>query len=324
MTKVNLEQTDIFSMFDIVDEVAEQKKREDEERRQKAEALRKKMDLAKQASPTTPSATPASKPEPEKFDVNEDTVIRHYGESIEITSYFTTEELAEGLLVKKKEGEDERKPLDGEMLRKRMEKDYPEMVKEHTEVVFLKSKNLVIVTQKAKKKGSDCMEESLSYDSGSSFSAFPFPRIPFTVLRDFVAVARFYGEVELEIHADIYLQDGKYFLDFPQQYVNQYWVQVIESSEDIIKRVEDAVKVLEIHSHHNMQSIPSSQDNQSERVPGRYYAIVGNTHKFFPDITARKYISNEYGYRNLEPEEIFENPFHKIPAFKENAIEVCL
>lgn len=324
MSKVNLEQTDMFSMFDIVDEVAEQQKREREERERKAEELRKKVELAKQAKTENSSDTTASKPEPEKFDVNENTVIRHYGESIEITSYFTTEELAEGLLVKKQDGEDERKPLDGELLRKRMEKDYPEMVKEHTEVVFLKSKNLVIITQKAKKKGSYCMEESLSYGSGSSFSSFPFPRIPFTVLRDFIAVARFYGEQELEVHADVYLQNGEYFLDFPQQYVNKYWVQVIESSFDIVSRVEDAVKVLEIHSHHKMQPTPSSQDDQSERVPGRYYAIIGNTHKFLPDITTRKFISDEYGYRNLSPEVIFENPFHNIPAFNDNAIEVCI
>jgi hypothetical protein len=323
MTKVNLEQTDIFSMFDIVDEVAEQKKREEEERRVKAEELRKKLELAKQANAEKTSETPDSKPEPEKFDVNENTVIRHYGESIEITSYFTTEELAEGLLVKKKDGEDERKPLDGELLRKRMEKDYPEMVKEHTEVVFLKSKNLVIITQKAKKKGTDCMVESLSYDSGSSFS-FPFPKIPFAILRDFIAVARFYGEVELEVHADVYYQNGQYFLDFPQQSVNKYWVEVIESSVDIITRVEDAAKVLEIHSHHNMQPIPSSQDNQSERVPGRYYAIIGLTQKFLPDITARKFISEEHGHVNLSPEIIFENPFYNIPAFNENAIEVCI
>lgn len=324
MSKVNLEQTDIFSMFDIVDEVAEQKKREEEERKQKAEALRKKMELAKQANSEKTSNTPTSKPEPEKFEVNEDTVIRHYGESIEITSYFTTEELAEGLLVKKNEGEEERKPLDGELLRKRMEKDFPEMVKEHTEVVFLKSKNLVIITQKAKKKGADCREETLSYDNVSSFSPFPFPRIPYSILRDFIAVARFYGEAELEVHADIYLQNGEYFIDFPQQYVHKYWVQVIESSVDIIARVEDAVKVLEIHSHHNMQPFPSSQDNQSERVPGRYYAIVGNTQKFFPDITVRKFMTDEYGHKNLSPEFIFENPFHKIPAFNENAFEVCV
>lgn len=323
MTKVKLEQTDIFSMFDIEDEAAEQKKREDEERRKKAEELRKKMELAKHANADKSSEIPASKPEPEKFDVNENTVIRHYGESIEITSYFTTEELAEGLLVKKKDGEDERKPLDGELLRKRMEKDFPEMVKEHTEVVFLKSKNLVIITQKAKKKGLDCMEESLSYDSGSSFS-FPFPKIPFAILRDFIAVARFYGEVELEVHADVYYQNGQYFLDFPQQLVHRYWVEVIESSSEIVNRVEDAVKVLEIHSHHKMRPIPSSQDNQSERVPGRYYAIVGLTQKFLPDITARKFISEEYGHVNLSPELIFEDPFHKIPAFNENAIEVCV
>lgn len=325
MSKVNLEQTDLFSMFDIVDEVAEKQKREREERERKAEELRKKVELAKQAKIDKSSDTTTSKPEPDKFDVNEDTVIRHYGESIEITSYFTTEELAEGLLVKKKDGEEERKRLDGELLRKRMEKDFPEMVKEHTEVVFLKSKNLVIITQKAKKKGSNCMEESLSYGSGSSLSlSFPFPKIPFVILRDFIAVAKFYGEAELEVHADVYLQNGKYFLDFPQQYVHKYWVQVIESSVDIVSRVEDAIKVLEIHSHHNMRPIPSSQDNHSERVPGRYYAIVGNTQKFFPDITARKFISEISGHINLSPEVIFENPFHQIPAFNENAIEVCV
>ncbi|WP_448193011.1 hypothetical protein, partial [Azospirillum sp. sgz301742] len=150
-------QEDIFSMFGIVDEAAEQKKREEEERAKKAEELRKKVEAQREAS----SSQPAAKKVEIKvvFEPNESTVIRYYGESIDILNYFTTEELAEGLLVKKKDAESERKPLDGELLRRRMEKDFPELVKDMTEMVYIKDKNIVIPVMKAKKKG-NCSETS--------------------------------------------------------------------------------------------------------------------------------------------------------------------
>jgi len=318
-------QTDIFSMFGLIDEKEEQRKLEEAERKKKIEEERKmKMEeirqKANEANAKKAEKTDQKKTESEKFDVNEETVIRYYGESFEITSYFTPEEIAEGLLVKKKNGETERKPLEPEMLRKRMEKDFPELVKDHTEMVFLKAKNIIVPTMKAKKKG-NCMEASSTDD------AFPFPKIPFSILKDFISVARLYGEIRLEVHADIYyhFKEGKFLLDFPKQTVHSYWAEVIEDSQNIAEKFVDAAKILEIHSHHLMPSVPSEQDNQSERIPGMYYAIVGRINEFFPQLYLRKFISEEKGHLKMPFEHLFEYPFLKLPKdFDTNAIEVSL
>lgn len=310
--KVVTGQEDIFSMFGIVDEYAEQKKREEEERARKAEELRKQVEATRAASTNT-----AEKKKVEAkvvFEVNESTVIRYFGESIDIFNYFSSEEIAEGLLVKKKDGETERKPLDGELLRRRMEKDFPELVKDMTEMVYIKDKNIVIPVMKAKKKG-NCTETS-SNEGVSSL-------IPFSILRDFIAVARLYAEHSLEVHADIYKgHTGKYFLDIPGQQVHQYYCEVTEDALDIVSRVEDAIKVMEIHSHHKMVARPSQQDDLSERLPGMIYGIVGRTQNAFPDIFIRKFISSTDGHVTLPYSSVFQDPFNQIPDFDMSKIEV--
>ncbi|MFT9495757.1 MULTISPECIES: hypothetical protein [Bacillota] len=304
-------QEDIFSMFGIVDEYAEQKKQEEEERARKAEELRKQVENKKAATSAENKGT-----EKDLFEVNQDTVIRYFGESIEIISYFTSEELAEGLLVKKKDGETERRPLDGELLRKRMEKDFPELVKDMTEMVYLKDKNIVIPVMKAKKKG-NCRETS-------SQEGVSFP-VPFNVLSQFISLARLYAEQSLEIHADIYKSaTGHFFLDVPAQRVHKYWCEVSESSYDIAERVEDAIKVLEIHSHHCMAPLPSTQDNESERLPGMIYAIVGGLQKPLPDITIRCFISEDEGHKPVPFHLVFEDPFKSLPAFDMSKVEVVV
>lgn len=321
-------QQDIFSMFNLVDEAAEQKRKEQEEKiakqkevaaKQKAEREAKQAEIKanKEDATLISKQAPATKKEDE-FKPNESTIIRYYGESIEITSYFSTEELAEGLLVKNldKDGEDERKPLTAELLRKRMENDFPELVKDHTEIIFVKAKNLIIPTMKAKKKG-NCME--LSNDN-----SFPFPKIPFSLLQSFISLAKLYGENHLEVHADVYYQkeSDTYFLDIPKQRVHTYWVEVTESGYETVQRVLDAIKVLEIHSHHQMYPTPSAQDNESERVPGMHYAIVGNTQRFFPDVFVREFISESIGHRIKPFDKVFECPFQVLPNFETNSIEV--
>lgn len=136
---------DIFSVFGIIDENAEVKKQKEAAEKEKAAAERaQKLAEIKQkssealAKPGEPKAAAAKKSEVDKFVPTEDTVIRYYGESYEITSYFSPEEIAEGLLINKKDEGTERKPLDLEMLRKKMERDFPELVKEYTDMVFVK------------------------------------------------------------------------------------------------------------------------------------------------------------------------------------------
>ncbi len=316
------QQSDIFSIFNLVDDHAVAQKQEEDAKKEieAAERAKKAEEVKAQVATATveKKKTSGKKVEKETFTPNEDTVIRYYGESHPITSYFTPEELVEGLLVKKKDKDPERVPLDGEMLRKRMEKDFPELVKDHTDIIFIASKNIVVPTMKAKKKG-NC-EETLLTSSVSSF-----PKIPFDLLRDFISLAQFYGAIDLEVHGDIYynLNSHSYFLDIPKQRVHPYWVEVTETSQELAERLLDAVKVLEIHSHHSMPPRPSKQDNRSERVPGMHYAIVGHTERFFPDVTLRQFLSDERGYSKKKIDFLFDSPFERLVSFSTKDIEVA-
>lgn len=318
MSKAIQGQEDIFSMFGIVDDYAEQQKREQEERGRKAEELRQQVESKRAAAAESKKEEPSKKEAP--FKLSEDTQIRVFGETLEITQYFSTEEIAEGLLIKKKDGETEHRPIDGEVIRKRLEEDYPELVKDMTEIVFLKDKNMVVAFPKAKKKGNNCMETSSTLE-GVSLSS---NQIPFSILRDFISLAKMYGEHSLEIHADIYFANGKYFLDIPGQMVHKYWCEVTESAQSIVERVEDAVKVCEIHSHHSMAPRPSLQDNESERFPGMTYVIVGFTHKTFPEIYIRRFISEIDGYITLPYHLVFEDPFFYLPSYNTLNVEVVI
>lgn len=321
----------LFNMLDLVSETDTKKQQEKEEKiaiekaekealaaEQKSEREAKLAEINLQKAETKDKETKKTpeKSKVDEFKPNESTVIRYYGESFEITAYFSAEELAEGVLVNKANSEPERQPLTAELLRKRMEKDFPELVKEYTEIIFLKAKNLIIPTMKAKKKGNCGV---LSNDS-----TFPFPKIPFSILNSFLSISKLYGELDLEVHGDIYFnKDTKeFFLDIPKQKVNKYWVEVTEDSHDIVERVFDSIKVLEIHSHHFMPPVPSSQDNLSERVPGMHYAIVGYTRKYFPELTVREFVSESFGHRTKNIEDVFESPFLNLPSFNTRMIEV--
>lgn len=303
MSKVVEGQTDIFSMFGLVDEVAEQKKREEEERKKKLEELQKKAASSSKAKTEKKAA--------DEFSVDENTVIRYFGENIEIQQYFSAEEIAEGVLVKKK-GEEKREKITGEMLRKRMERDFPELVKGMTEMVYVKDKNLVVPVMQAKKKG-NCILETSSAEGVSSFLS-PV-RIPFFILRDFIAVAKLFAEESLEVHADIYMnRKGQFLLDFPEQIVHRFYCEVAENPYSLAMRIPDGYKkVAEIHSHHHMSPLPSIQDNRSEIVPGMIYIIVGYTQKVFPELFIRKYISPAHGWKRLSYHDVFEDPFRHLP-----------
>ncbi|MDQ0273506.1 hypothetical protein [Cytobacillus purgationiresistens] len=331
-------QTDIFSMFNLVDEYAEEKRKQEEAEKKKKQVeaeiqkkkaeeenakfmadLKEKSRAAQGSSNSTASEPPKETVKEDLFDINEQTIIRHFGESIEITSYFSPDEIAEGILVNKK-GEKVRVPIEKDMLRKRMEKEFPELVKEHTDVIYERKKNIVFLPMKAKKKG--CSEENLSVERFSINRVAA--KIPYELLEEFVSVAKKLANESLEIHADIYynFQEEKFFLDFPFQRVHKYWVEVTEKVESIVDRVGDSAKVMEIHSHHNMLAIPSSLDNESERVPGMVYGIVGEVNNFFPAVMTRVFVSEEYGHLIINPKMIFESPFCNVGGIDINRIEV--
>ena len=249
----------------------------------------------------------------DKFEPNEFTIIRYNGQDIPVTKYLTAEELAEGISVKKKDKE-ERKPVTAEELRKRMEKDYPELVPAYTELFFIEKKGAtyIVPIQKAKKKGA----ESVSSDTNSAF-----PIIPYEILGQFIELAKLFAEQSYEVHADIYfnLETRNYVLDVPGQFVHPYWCEVNEEPTDIIERIGlSSVKVAEIHSHHDMRPIPSAQDNASERVPKMNYIIVGNINDFYPSITARRF--NGTNWDKLELTKLFKRPSSPLPKFDGNKI----
>lgn len=312
-------QTNIFDMFGLVDEAEEKRKVEEAKAlKEKEERLAKQQEEMKkrvEGAKNTSSAAPAKKQNgPDEFKPNEETIIRFMGEAMSITAFFTPEELAEGILVKKKDQEPERQPLTSEMLRARMEKEFPELVKNHTEIVFMKAKNLVVPFMKAKAKGSEGIMASRD-------SFFP---IPFEVLNQFITLANFYTQFELEIHGDIYYNKERnlYFLDVPAQEISRIRTEVTESAWSIAERISDSIKLMEIHSHHTMVAIPSNLDNLSERAPGMVYAILGETKNYFPKLYVRQFLNEENGHIIVHPNDVFETPFVQMPEFNLEGIEV--
>jgi hypothetical protein len=316
----NFQQTDIFSLFGIEDEYMEKKKREEEERQKRLEEIKKKQEESKKnAQTSSPSSNNKTKKKEEgdPFEVNLDTFVYHLGEQIPLTEYFTTEEITEGVLVKKKDGV-EYKKIDAEEVRKRLEKDYPDLIAAFVDMVYIKKKNMIMAVPKARKKGltaeADCKQPSTSVE-GCLFAK----RIPFSILQDFVAISRFFAkEYGTEVHGDIYydLDKQKFFLDIPEQVAHSLWVERTESPYTTAMKLMDIkfIKVGEIHSHHTMLPIPSSQDDESEVQRGMLYIIVGCVNQFFPQITVRVFDQGLRKHIPLDPFSIFENPFDTIPT----------
>ncbi|NRD81048.1 Mov34/MPN/PAD-1 family protein [Bacillus sp. BRMEA1] len=315
MTKT-IEQTDIFSLFGIEDEYSEKKKREEEEM-QKSIAEAQKRATANKNSSTTPNSNTSSGGG-DKFEVDEQTTIKYFGLEIAITDYFTVEELTDGIPTQKKDGESEMKKVDEESLRKRMEKDFAELVAGMTTMVFIKKKNIVLPIIQAKKKGANL--EDCNMEEESKDSSFSTRKIPFSLLAEFISIAKhFSDEHGTEVHGDVYLDfdEEEFFMMIPEQTVHKYWADPTEDSLVTAMKLIDKrfVKVLEIHSHHTMSPFPSSQDDESERSP-ILYAIVGNIDHFFPEITCRTFSKELDKHIEINPWRVFENPFTKVPTQK--------
>ncbi|MCM3317950.1 Mov34/MPN/PAD-1 family protein [Rummeliibacillus stabekisii] len=331
----------VFDLFNLIDE--DEMQRQEAERIKKEEEQKQKEELMKKlaAANTNPESStnaPAKAekaekkaPEADKFKLDENTVIRYYGEQFEITAYFSTEELEEGILqkTKKKDNEDgpttERINITAEHVRKRLEKDFPELVKDYTEIVYIEKKNLIVPTMKAKKKGNiDVMNEVLPSNDDST--SFRLNKIPFTLFAEFVALAQLFAKANLEVHADIYynFETSKFVLDVPQQTVHKYWVNPTEDSEKTLERVGiDVRKVCEIHSHHLLRAKPSQQDNESERIPGMFYVIVGELDNDWPNLSIRMFLNNEISWIPKKFTDVFESPFSKIPFLDNNNIKIA-
>lgn len=241
----------IFDLFNLVDTAEEQRSKVEAEKKaaQEAEQQKQREELQAriaQAKPTTSTSadttdTPPTPAKTETFNINESSIIRYYGEEHEITAYFTADELEEGLLRKNKDKSTERVKITAEDVRKRLEKDFPELVKDFTEIVFLEKKNILVPTMKAKKKGSYVLNEVVP--SKIDIISLRFGKIPFSILSQFISLAQLLAADELEVHADIYfdMTNKKFVLDVPKQLVHKYWVSPIEMK---LKRLSASVLTL--------------------------------------------------------------------------------
>ncbi len=308
MTKANDAQTNIFSLFGLPDEVEEKRRKEEEARKKKQEEMAKRAEEAKKNGGTT-SVSGGNKAKNEPFEVDLDTYIYHLGERIAITEYFTPEEIENGL-VKKKKDEKTHEKITGNDVRKRLEKDYPDLVAAYTDMVWIKPKNMIMAVPKAKKKG-------LKQDVKSSAPAEGFmvsERIPFQILHDFITLSKsIYGNHGTELHGDIYfdLDKREFFLDIPHQVAFRETVERIEEPIVTAEKLMDIrfMKVMEIHSHHVWAPTPSSTDFMNERQPNMLYAIVGRINQLLPDITVRYFNKENQKHISIDPNMVFSNSF---------------
>jgi hypothetical protein len=273
-------QTDIFSLFGIEDEYTAKKREEEELKKATLEKATKNKSIG----------NPVEKVD---FSIDKNTTIRYFGTDLSITDYFTVDELTDKTNI-----------IKAEDVRKRLEVDFPELVSNLTEIVYLKKKNLVLPILQAKKKGSPVNINELRKDH---------KRIPFSLLQEFITIAKYFSDTYgSEVHGDIYLdlEHDIFFLDLPKQITSPYWVEVSETAEETALKLLELryVKVMEIHSHHILNCHPSSQDDESERAP-IFYAIIGNINSYFPSISVRTFQKETQSHLNLEPSAIFEYPF---------------
>ncbi|PMC36242.1 hypothetical protein CJ195_15625 [Bacillus sp. UMB0899] len=320
MTSINMEQTNIFSLFDLPDEVEEKKRREEEERKKRQEEIQKRAMEAKKNSSSSSSTGTNKKDEP--FEVNSDTFIYHLGERLSITKYFTIEEIEKGISNKKK---DKVNKIGAEDVRKRLEKDYPDLVAAYTEMVFIKQKNMVMAVPKAKKKGlnQDCTSESSASAEGFAVAQ----KIPYSILNDFITLSKEFNDLYgTELHGDIYLDldSNSFFLDIPHQIAKRATVERIEDPVVTAHKLMDIrfLKVMEIHSHHEWAPTPSATDNANERQENMLYAIVGYVNRFFPEVTVRYFRNDLNKHVAIDISLLFESPFHPTGGYDTSVVEV--
>ncbi|EST55759.1 hypothetical protein T458_05370 [Brevibacillus panacihumi W25] len=132
---------------------------------------------------------------------------------------------------------------------------------------------------------------------------FKLPKIEWDILSEFMKISRYYAmQYETEVHGEVYWNGTRYFLFIPKQEVSKEWVEPTE----IFTQDEQAIKVMEIHSHNLMNAYFSEQDNESEQAP-ILYAVVGRVTDFLPQIQVRTCLNGTY--LAVDPKEVFDSPF---------------
>lgn len=305
----------------------------DEAQKSKDDAIAKKKATKKKPASTSTNVTS------EAFNVNADTTIRYHREVLSILDFFTIEEVENGVKITKNDETVEYTKIDGEMVRERMEKNgYLEFVKGFSQFnYFGEDRNFIVPSTISKKKGNISIKEK-EVRSPSDSTSFLFQydtKIPFSILGQFIALAKMLGRLKLEVLAEIYFNydTNEFMLHIPKQQVNDLWCISKESPGEFQRKMlEDRGQYVElaceIHSHHEMPCYPSSTDDAGERKPKMFYVIVGETHKDIPCVYARTFtIDGFHVEKNFK--DIFSNDgvndnksLMTLPHFKASWIDI--
>lgn len=252
--------------------------------------------------------------------INVDTIIRFASMDLPLGEYFHEEEILNGITIMKDEKEEKRK-INKEDLRIKLEREYPELIKELTNVFYVKEKNMLLVINSAGKKGAEpktALQNAVFWNDGKLYLTDDHKpvKIPYELLDKFIAIARgFAAGYHSEVHADIYFDRNiqEFKMIVPKQTADTYWVETENKTIDIETAllISSMQKIAEIHSHHTMDARPSSQDDSTERAP-LYYVIVGNVNSFMPSVFARTFDVEKQRHVRLSPFDVFsinvENP----------------
>jgi PRTRC genetic system protein A len=94
---------------------------------------------------------------------------------------------------------------------------------------------------------------------------------------------------------------GKTFVvDAPEQTVTE---ASVESQENPDFADERYIHYMDIHSHNSMKAFFSAVDDSDEKAT-RLYTVIGNLHKYFPDVKTR--ISNGGRFLEIDPAVVFD------------------
>ncbi|UNL87435.1 Mov34/MPN/PAD-1 family protein [Priestia koreensis] len=300
---MTFQQTNLFALLGMEEEVTVSVEDVKKQETAPKSTSNGKPASSKKDAPAAPSST---------FTILADATIRYCGLDLPVTNYFSVEEIEKGIPMKKSGDKIAYQKITETTLRQKLEEDFPELVAGFTSIVYMKDKNLLVPVLQAKKKGLHCTESS---STESSFTTIG--KIPFSLLSDFISIARQYSsQFKTEVHADIFvdLDKKEYFLYFPQQHVHRFWVEITEDPTMTALNLLEMRhrKIGEIHSHHEMAAWPSMTDNENERS-SLLYVIVGKVHDFFPHVTARTFLKEMKTHLPLEIRSVFQDTFTRSP-----------
>ena len=143
------------------------------------------------------------------------------------------------------------------------------------------------------------------------------PRIPAELMMKIISLFRYYARngIDKEVLVNVYWdkENKKFVLDVPQQMVAKASINSQFNEDYADNRY---IHYMDIHSHNSMRAFFSDVDDADEKAT-RLYTVIGELHKYFPDIKTR--ISNGGKFFEIEPSKVFDYIGQRFPeAWKGN------